>query len=806
VDKWEFWPVLLFDTRRLIVRRTALCAVILIFNVTLMLNTQSGGGFGLAEAQAAPPKAQPSVYVVPFQRGGEYVSQISLGKIESYYRMLLSMNPEVGISDGVVVPDVPAVDAPKKNALTQDKDLEAADKKLWAGKELMRSKKWRKAVRSFASAVKKYKKKLAVLEDMDKMVEAMLLMSIARFAQGYEDDGEEVLAKVLALRPDLVVDRRWESPAFTAALKRLKSGLFRVPTGTITVACPGAGCRVFVDGVSRGSNGAQVKGLARGHHYIRVVTPGYLPWSTMVFTPGKGQTKRVTAKPRASKKAKHAAIAKPKAVKVDPAALAGFVRQGNYGAQFLGMAGEFARQAKADHIVMGFVNRVGQQYVVAGYVYSASNQQVAEVTKTLVAIDISDMQVKLLNFEQTVAEAVAKFPTRRVVTQNPPRVYAAYNPPVVAPPVVKPVVVTPPPTVAVAPPVVAPVPVAVRPAPVATPPVATPPVGVVPTPGQPGYRPPVVAPPGYQPRPVYGQPGQPQDQPPAQPTYGQPAAPVYGQPAQPARPVYGQPGQPAAPVYGQPGQPAAPVYGQPARPVYGQPGQPAAPVYGQPGQPAAPVYGQPAQPVYGQPGQPAAPVYGQPGQPAAPVYAQPVYRQPVYGQPVPPTYGQPVPPPTYGQPAPPPTYGQPAPPPTYGQPAPPPTYGQPAAPPVYAQPAPVRPVVVQPPAVKPPAVQPSSVQPVVVAKAPTPPPTEMRRGNPTIVARAPRSAAAPAEQPNLNPVTIDDEDDEPLYKKWWFWTAVIGGTAAVSAAIAIPLALQGGDATPERTNATVNWE
>ena len=446
--------MLLLDYRRPVYRRASLAVAILFFNATFFLSARPGGfGVSTASAMAPPGDDRPSVYVVEFQRGGDYVSEMALKKIESYYRTLLSMNSGVTIVQSAVKAPVEAEAAPKPRPMVQDKDLEKADKLLWKGKDQLREKKWRKAVKSFGGAIKRYKKKVALLEDLDKMVEAMLLLSIARFAQGYEENGEEDLAKVLVLRPDLVVDRRWKSPAFTASIKRLKDGLFRVPTGTLTVKCPNTQCKVYIDGIVRGSDGASVTGLARGHHFVRVVTPGFQPWAKSVFTPAKGKSKTVVAKAKplknkraTTKKAKR----KEKAAQVSPALLASFVREGNYRADFLVKAGEFARQSGADNIVMGFVNRVGKQYVVAAYVYSATQQQVAEVTKSVVQVDISDLQVKLLDWEQKVSESFAKFPTRRVVTESPPRVYAAYVPPATAP-APKPAVVAPVPVVAKAP-------------------------------------------------------------------------------------------------------------------------------------------------------------------------------------------------------------------------------------------------------------------------------------------------------------------------------------------------------------------
>ncbi len=52
------------------------------------------------------------------------------------------------------------------------------------------------------------------------------------------------------------------------------------------------------------------------------------------------------------------------------------------------------------------------------------------------------------------------------------------------------------------------------------------------------------------------------------------------------------------------------------------------------------------------------------------------------------------------------------------------------------------------------------------------------------------------------PPTSETEEDTPVYETWWFWTALVGGVAVASAAIAVPLVLTS-DSGPAPTGSMV---
>ena len=68
---------------------------------------------------------------------------------------------------------------------------------------------------------------------------------------------------------------------------------------------------------------------------------------------------------------------------------------------------------------MGYMNRIGGQYVLAGFLYSASLRQVAEVSSAMIPLDVKGVQSKMMAFEGRIARSMRRFPAERVVVVKP---------------------------------------------------------------------------------------------------------------------------------------------------------------------------------------------------------------------------------------------------------------------------------------------------------------------------------------------------------------------------------------------------
>ena len=72
--------------------------------------------------------------------------------------------------------------------------------------------------------------------------------------------------------------------------------------------------------------------------------------------------------------------------------------------------------------------------------------------------------------------------------------------------------------------------------------------------------------------------------------------------------------------------------------------------------------------------------------------------------------------------------------------------------------------------------------------------------------KAPTPAPATVDIAQPRPSDPVVTDDDPVHKKWWFWVALIGGAAAVGAAIAVPVVLTAEPAAPTGATANASFE
>ena len=217
-------------------------------------------------------------------------------EVEAYYRTLVSMNSSVHLIDptGPNAAPVP-VPAPKKTAPEiKDRTVLAADANIQTAKSMAAQGKWAGAAKLATRAVRSYEKKLALLPGVARLEAAYTLLVQVRFGQGFEDDAEDLLWRLLAINPNANLSA-FSNPKVEAAVQRVRRRL-RIPTGTLKVACSAPSCTVSIDG--KAISGTEVSGIPRGMHYVQVTAPGHKPWAKTVEAPARGQTLVVKARQR----------------------------------------------------------------------------------------------------------------------------------------------------------------------------------------------------------------------------------------------------------------------------------------------------------------------------------------------------------------------------------------------------------------------------------------------------------------------------------------------------------------------------
>jgi len=412
----------------------------------------AAGPWGVA--LAAPP-GDARVLMVRTQRHAD-VGSIAASRISTYLETVLGMSANVQLLTPDALDDEPA--APPPAVAETDPTLLRADAAVERAKEEVAKRRYMPATRTYREALRLYEERLDALENFDKYVDAQLERALAFFLAGYDDNGEEDLARVLVMRPTLVLDRRQAPAGAVRALERLQNLWSKATTEPVTIEATPAGATVFLNGRLIGPAPQTVSGLYRGRHWVRVVADGHEPWAGSVDAGPRART--VTAsltrshRPATPRVATHAA---------SPEAMAEAARTGAFGPRFDSAAKALCERHGLAGVVLTWVAPRPQHYEVHAFYFDGASGRLAEVDSVRVDLELSTLQVAVLDLAERLAAAIATFPEDRRVTGTP----AAYQ---VIPKA------GPPPGVAVAP---------VPPEPTPTPPEPTPPPVTVPEPTPP---------------------------------------------------------------------------------------------------------------------------------------------------------------------------------------------------------------------------------------------------------------------------------------------------------------------------------
>ena len=429
-------------------------------------------------ASAAPPPrgtTTPRVLLVPLQKSDDVRSQVVVQRISEYLKTLLSMSGRMELLDESALA-APIAEEPAAPP-TASPEIEAADDLLWRGKDQIEKRKYRDAVKTLRGALEAYESHYRKLRDYDKIADALLQLSVAYYRAGYEDNGEETLTRVIVMRPDLVLDPRQFSTGVAESVEAIRTRLKRSSTGTVQVTSTAPG-NVYLDGVLKGAAPQTLTGLFPGRHYVQVIADAHEIWAERFTTPRSGKTHEIAATPKAIEGAVPARPAAKMSDLTDPVAR-GLVHTRD----FPETATTAAQAADAQYVLMGFVSKGSEGYILSPFLHQAASQTTVELDEVCFDAELSDLQVKLLVLEDNLTAALAELPADKRISRRP----ACYDRKPAAPPVVA-AVPTPPPTTPATPTPPPTTPATLPPTTPETPP-ATPPAAAVLAPSAPVYDP-----------------------------------------------------------------------------------------------------------------------------------------------------------------------------------------------------------------------------------------------------------------------------------------------------------------------------
>lgn len=428
---------------------------------SLVPQTVNGQQSPAAAAAAAGKRA---LLYVPLQRS-EHVSESVPPRVEEYLRALVEIDPTIRL---VALPEEEVSKGPEQPSpvpsagpepVRENPVLVKARNLAESGKAAVQKQRFESGLLQLMNAEKLYRGQLAELEDFDQYVDVLVWIAAGLVLGGFREEAGSALRNLVTVRPDIVLPPGEFDARFIQAVEGAKGRLAR--GGVLAVQVNDESASVYVDGRLLGQGNQTVSNLVQGRHFVRVTLPGTRPQGRFVTVGKAATTTAFQFRP-----------VKPKEVAKPPARpLTEYARTGDYDAAFLQDAREATAKAKCDYAVLGYVARSDTAYHIGLFLFDAKTSRLAAIEPAVVDMDLTNLQIALLELESRLAKAVERFPEDRVVRTRPP-IYAiapTQRPVAVPAPATVPVpVATPSPAATPAPTTVSPPAVASQPPPVTT--------------------------------------------------------------------------------------------------------------------------------------------------------------------------------------------------------------------------------------------------------------------------------------------------------------------------------------------------
>ncbi len=387
---------------------------------TLLVTCLTAGPLG--PARAVPPKGVKRVLVVKTQRA-EDVPGTVVGRVMGYVDTLLGI-------DGKLEVVAPAALAPaevskpanegRNTKVAEKGTLERAAEAAEQAEKAVQKKRWAEALKGWTKAIALYEKALAQMGDIGPYVKALTGRAVAYFGQGFDDNGEEELAHVLAMAPELQLEPSAPANAL-AVIERVRARV--KPAGVqLTVRSSVPRAVVFVNGRNVGEAPVVLGELAAGSHVVRVVAADYEAYGALVTIADASVAVDavLVSKPGEPGVAGAAPTIGTEAV----TGLESFTLSGDFGATFQTAARGLAKSNQLDAILWTFVRKNGEDFELGAFVWEAAGGRVLGVDPAIVSGDLGGLQVTMLELMER-AGGVITGTVRGNAVSGRPAIYEA---------------------------------------------------------------------------------------------------------------------------------------------------------------------------------------------------------------------------------------------------------------------------------------------------------------------------------------------------------------------------------------------
>ncbi len=151
-----------------------------------------------------------------------------------------------------------------------------AEALIGEAKQAMEDSEFERAVKLLDRAAKLLEDNGDAVPDLRLLPEAYLQMGVAYFRDGMEDEGDDMLNRVVHYDPERTLDAADYPPIFISVFDRARFNVLRRPRARVEVKAA-AGSQVLFDGRNMGKAPLVLTDALPGTHWVRVERPGEAP-------------------------------------------------------------------------------------------------------------------------------------------------------------------------------------------------------------------------------------------------------------------------------------------------------------------------------------------------------------------------------------------------------------------------------------------------------------------------------------------------------------------------------------------------
>ena len=360
---------------------------------------------------------RPGLAVIPLSRR-DGVGALAAARVEEYLRAMVEAGGQVTL----VAPDVVESGRARRGSArtasaTQteaQKNLDKADEALIAGRDgLASGEDLDTAYALLEASIARFEKYFTELVDFTKLVDAYARAADAALKLGKKNEAKANITKALTIQPTLVLDRK-ASEELRELVKTTRETLAGRKAGSIAVTANVEGAQLYVDGVSVGDVPAEAKDLFPGTHFVQVKKEGAETWGKAVTV--RGRQIKLSAKLDVEEdEGTEIAIA----VRFDD--IKPVAEKGNFHEKLAkNFSFMFSRQLRARFLLYGVLAKSARGIELHLFLFDATIRKFAALDPVEFSANLSNMQMKILEAEGLIRAAVASFPEKNEVTEQPP--------------------------------------------------------------------------------------------------------------------------------------------------------------------------------------------------------------------------------------------------------------------------------------------------------------------------------------------------------------------------------------------------